>query len=97
MPGTLLAEAMSQTMVISITSMEDYIDDLKAGVLLNEITNLKLLSEATPNMNLVFHAKITSMRRGVVKGTISCKSNEKLICSSEQTLIIPKLFNQFIK
>ena len=69
MPGTFLAN-VSQTMVISITSMEDYIDDLKAGVLLNEITNLKLLSEATPNMNLIFHAKISSMKRSC-KGTIN--------------------------
>ncbi len=97
MPGTLLAEAMSQTMVISITSTEDYKDDLKAGVLLNEISNLKLISKATPNMNLLFHAKIKSIRRGVVKGTISCKSDGKLICSSEQTLIIPSVVNQFVK
>ena len=58
-------------------------------MLLNEISNLKLITKATPNMNLLFHAKIKSIRRGVVKGTISCKSDGKLVCSSEQTLIIP--------
>ena len=89
MPGTLLVEAMSQAMVIAITSMNKYIEDLGVGVLLNQIINSKFKKEAIPGMELIIHARIKSLKRGVAHGIMNCESDGELICSSEQKIVIP--------
>ena len=89
MPGTLLVEAMSQTMVIAINSQRDISNGSEEVVLLNSIKNAKFLKEAVPGMEIVIHAKVNSFKRGVVKGSIRCESNNELLCYSEQTIIIP--------
>ena len=96
MPGTLLLEAMSQTLVIAITSMDDYVDDSKAGVLLNKISNSKFLKGAFPEMELKIHARIKNIKRGIVNGTVVCESGGVSICSSEQTIVIPKAIDKFL-
>ena len=96
MPGTLLLEAMSQTMVIAITSLDTHIDDSEAGVLLNKVGNSKFIKGAFPGMELTFSAQIKSFKRGVITGIIFCEAEGDLICSSEQTIVVPKLINQFI-
>ena len=96
MPGTLLLEAMSQTMVIAITSMDDYVDDSKAGVLLSKISNSRFMGGAFPEMELKIHARIKNIKRGIVSGTIVCESGGVTICSSEQTIVIPTAIGKFL-
>ena len=89
MPGTLLVEAMSQAMVIAITSMDDNIEGSGVGVLLSQIINSKFIKKATPGMELIFHATIKSFKRGIAHGVMRCESNGELICSSEQKIAVP--------
>ena len=96
MPGTLLLEAMSQTMVIAITSMDDYVDDSKAGVLLSKISNSRFMGGAFPEMELKIHARIKNIKRGIVSGTIVCDSGGVTICSCEQTIVIPNAIGKFL-
>lgn len=95
MPGTLLLEAMSQAMVITITSMDNHIEDLGVGVLLNQIINSKFIKEAIPGMELIIHAKIKSLKRGIAHGIMHCESDGELICFSEQKIVIPAQMPKF--
>ena len=89
MPGTLLVEAMSQAMVIAITSMDDNIEGSAVGVLLSQIINSKFIKKATPGMELIVHARIKSFKRGIAHGVMRCESDGEIICSSEQKVAVP--------
>ena len=98
MPGTLLLEAMSQTLTLSVPSMDEFSDEWGGLLLLGGITDVKFKKEALPGIELLMTAKIESFRRGVVKGDIKCEVDGELICSCIMTIIIPnaikKLSNQ---
>lgn len=95
MPGSLLLEAMSQTMTILVTSMENFNKEYGGVLLLSSISNAKFRKEALPGMELLMTAKIDSFKRGIVKGKIHCESERSLICSCEMTIIIPNAVKQF--
>ena len=95
MPGSLLIEAMSQTMTILVTSMENFNKEWGGVLLLSSISNAKFKKEALPGMELLMSAKIDSFKRGIVKGKILCESEGSLICSCEMTIIIPNAVKQF--
>lgn len=95
MPGSLLIEAMSQALTMIITSMEEFKLKWDGILLLSKINSVFFRKEALPGHNLVFTAKVDSFKRGIVKGSISCKSEDDLICSSEMTLVIPSAVKQF--
>ena len=94
MPGTLLVEAMSQTMTLVITSMDEFSDEWGGPLLLSSITNVKFKKEALPGIELIMTAKIDSFKRGIVKGNIKCKTDGELICSCEMTIVIPNAVKQ---
>lgn len=94
MPGTLLVEAMSQTMTLAITSMDDFDDKLGGLPLLSNINNVKFIKEALPGIELIMTAKIDSIKRGIIKGNIKCETDAGLICKSSMTIIIPNAIKQ---
>ena len=94
MPGTLLLEAMSQTMTLSVTSMDEFSDEWGGILLLSGITDVKFKKEALPGIELVMTAKIRSFKRGIVKGNIMCEANGELICSCNMTIVIPNAIKQ---
>ena len=101
MPGTLLVEAMSQTMTLAVTSMDEFSDEWGGLLLLSSITDVKFKKEVFPGIELIMTAKINSFKRGVVKGSIKCEADGELMCSCVITIVIPnalkQLSNQIIK
>ena len=95
MPGVLLIEAMSQAMVLTISSTDDYPSSEGPDVLLHSISNAKFEKEALPGMEIIITAKITSFKRGIVTGKLICEANENLICSCQQTIVIPSIIKRF--
>ena len=95
MPGSLLLEAMSQTMTILVTSMDKFNKEWGGIILLSSISNAKFKKEALPGFELIMSAKIDSIKRGIVKGNIICESKGELICSCDMTIIIPNAIKQF--
>ena len=89
MPGTLLLEAMSQTMTLAITSINQHNDELEGLPLLSKINNVKFKKEALPGLKLIMNAQINSSKRGIVKGDVKCESDGNLICSCDMTIVIP--------
>ena len=63
MPGTLLLEAMSQTMTLSVTSMDEFSDEWGGLLLLSGITDVKFKKEALPGIDLLITSKIESFKR----------------------------------
>lgn len=95
MPGSLLLEAMSQTMTMVVTSMEEFNKEWGGILLLSKISNAKFSKEALPDLELIMSAKIDSFKRGIVKGNIRCEAEGELICKCEMTIIIPNAVKQF--
>ena len=94
MPGTLLLEAMSQTLTLSVTSMDEFSDEWGGLLLLSGITDVKFKKEALPGTELIITAKIDSFKRGIVRANISCESDKELICSCVMTIVIPNALEQ---
>lgn len=69
--------------------MNNYIEDLGVGVLLDQIINSKFIKEAILGMELIIHARIKFPKRGVAHGIMNCESDRELIFSSEQKIVIP--------
>jgi 3-hydroxyacyl-[acyl-carrier-protein] dehydratase len=86
MPGTLLTEAMLQTLVAIIYSIEGHVGKI---AFVTEM-NTKLLSKASPGDDLLIEAKLTSFERGISKGeaTVS-KNKQKKVCFGEFTFVSP--------
>ena len=97
MPGTLLLEAMSQTMTLSVTSMDEFSDEWGGLLLLSGITDVKFKKEALPGIDLLITSKIESFKRGIVKGNIKCEADGELICSCIMTIVIPNAIKQLSK
>ena len=95
MPGSLLLEAMSQTMTMVVTSMEEFNKEWGGILLLSKISNAKFNKEALPGLELIMSAKIDSFKRGIIKGNIRCEANEELISCCEMTIIVPNAVKQF--
>lgn len=85
MPGTLQIEAMLQTLVLTIYTMEghkgkfSYISNIKT----------KLFSKIFPDNKFVIHADLISYKRGIANGVAVGKINNVRVCQGEFTLISP--------
>ena len=95
MPGSLLLEAMSQTMTLVVTSMDKFNEEWGGLMLLSGISNAKFSKEALPGDELIISAKIDSFKRGIFKGNIRCESDSQVICTSEMTIVIPNAVKRF--
>ena len=94
MPGTLVLEAMAQTMTLAVTSMDEFSDEWGGHLLLSGIDNVKFKKEAMPGLELVMTAKIDTYTRGIVKGNIKSEAGGEIICSCTMTIIIPNVIKQ---
>lgn len=85
MPGTLQVEAMLQTLVLTIYTLEGHEGKLSF------ITEMKtkLLSKVPPGCRLVIQAELLSFNRGIAKGAASGSVNGVVACRGEFTLISP--------
>lgn len=85
MPGTLQIEAMLQTLVLTIYTMEghkgkfSYITDIKT----------KLISRISPGNQLIINADLLSYKRGIAKGVAVGKVNDATVCQGEFRFISP--------
>ena len=94
MPGTLMLEAMSQTMTLAVNSMDKFSGEWEGLLLLSGITNVEFKKEALPEQTLIMTAKIESFKRGVIKGNIKCETDGRIICSCIMTIVIPSVIKQ---
>ena len=85
MPGTLQIEAMLQTLVLTIYTMEGH----KGKFSFISNINTKLFSKISPNNRFVIHADLISYKRGIANGVAVGKINNVKVCQGEFTLISP--------
>ena len=85
MPGTLIIEAMLQTLVLTLYTMESHKGKLS---FVTDISS-KLLSKVSYDSQLDIHAKLLSYKRGATKGQVDVKVNNLIVCNGEFTLISP--------
>lgn len=97
MPGALLIEAMSQALVITVSDVEKFSQANDPGVLLKKVSNAIFHKEVSPGMEITIEANVISSKRGVINGAISCVSGDDLICSSEQTILVPSILSNYSK
>ena len=85
MPGTLQIEAMLQTLVLTIYTMEGH----KGKFSFISNINTKLFSKISPNNRFVIHADLISYKRGIANGVAVGKINNVKVCQGEFTFISP--------
>ena len=85
MPGTLQIEAMLQTLVLTIYTMEGHKDKFSY---ISHI-NTKLFSKISPGNQFVIHADLLSYKRGIAKGVAVGKINDSTVCQGEFTFFSP--------
>ena len=85
MPGTLQIEAMLQTIVLTIYTMEGH----KGKFSYIAHINTKLFSKISPGNQFVIHADLLSYKRGMAKGVAVGKVNDATVCQGEFTFISP--------
>jgi len=90
MPGTLQIEAMLQTMVLTIYTMEGHKGNYSF------ITNIKtkLLSKVTSGKQLIINAELLSFRRGIAKGKAIGMINNQIVCQGEFEFVSPHALPQ---
>jgi 3-hydroxyacyl-[acyl-carrier-protein] dehydratase len=85
MPGVLQIEAMLQTLVLSIYTMDGH----KGKLSFVTNVNTKLISKVQPDSKLDIYANLLSYRRGIAKGFVEARINNTKVCQGEFTLISP--------
>ena len=85
MPGTLQVEAMLQTLVLTIYTMEGH----EGRICLEISVNAKMFSKISPGNQFVIHADLLSYKRGIAKGIAVGKVNDVKICQGEFTFVSP--------
>ena len=85
MPGVLQIEAMLQTLVLAIYTIQGHKGKL------SYVTDIstKLLSSISPDSQLDIYADLLSYKRGITKGVAVGKINNAKVCQGEFTYISP--------
>lgn len=86
-------EAMSQLFLMTFLSK----DDLKGSIAMsNKFDKVQFFKKIEPGDRLELEATLISFGRGVAKGKVIGSVNGETACSMECTLIVPKLFGNFL-
>ena len=85
MPATLQIEAMLQTLVLTIYTMEGH----KGKFSYISKINTKLFSKVSPGNQFVIQADLLSYKRGIAKGVAVGKINNTKVSQGEFTFISP--------
>jgi len=85
MPGVLQIEAMLQTLVLTLYTMDEH----KGKLAYIQNISTKLISKVSPGSQLDIYADLLSYKRGVAKGIAVGKINEQEVCKGEFTFFSP--------
>ena len=85
LPGTLQIEAMLQTLILTIYTMEGHEDKFSY---ITQI-NTKLFTKISPGNQFDIHADLLSYKRGIASGVTVGKINNATVCQAEFTFISP--------
>ena len=85
MPGSLQIEAMLQTLILTICTIEGR----KGKMAYITHINTKLLSKVPPGNQFIIHADLLSYKKGIAKGVAVGKVNNATVCSGEFTFVSP--------
>ncbi len=91
-PGAIISEAMNQIFLMALLSKEELSGCKTAS---SKITDVYFYQPIYPGDRLYLAAEVTSYNRGIAKGTIIGRVNEKLTCSQKVLIVIPEIIKKF--
>ena len=94
MPGMLQVEALVQLCALTILTLDGYKGKI---VYLTSANNIKLSKKIIPGDRLNMYTKLNSWKRGIGICSGYGEVKGKLACKADFTLLLPDLFNQYIK
>ena len=94
MPGMLQIEALVQLCALSILTLDGNKGKI---VYLTSANNIKLSKKIIPGDRLVMSTKLNSWKRGIGNCSGYGEVEGILACKADFTLLLPDLFNQYIK
>ena len=94
MPGMLQIEALVQLCALSILTLDGNKGKI---VYLTSANNIKLSKKIIPGDRLIMSTKLNSWKRGIGNCSGYGEVEGILACKADFTLLLPDLFNQYIK
>jgi len=91
-PGAVISEAMNQMFLMALLSKKE-LSGLKASS--SRISDIYFYQPIFPGDRLYLEAEVTSYNRGMAKGSIIGRVNEKLTCSQKVLIVIPEIIKKF--
>lgn len=91
-PGFVLSEAMSQTFLMAILTIQG-LEGKKAAS--SRISNIVFRKPVRPGDRVYFEAQVYSYNRGVAKGVINGNLNNVLVCSQNVEILIPDVLSLY--
>ena len=92
-PGFIQVECLVQTFLMTFQSLPEF-SGLKASD--SEFRNVRFQRKIIPGDRLYIEAELQSLRRGVAIGSAHSLVGQEPACSSDFTVVIPEVFNQFL-
>ena len=85
MPGTLQIEAMLQTLILTLYTLDTH--NKKLSFVKN--INSNLISKIKPGNILYIYSVLSSYKRGIAKGKSHIEINKKIVSEGEFLLVSP--------
>ena len=91
-PGTIQMECLTQVFLMTFQCLKEYKGQQTVGL---KINNVKYRREIIPGDCLQITATLHSLKRGIAKGVAQGYVEDTLACSSEITVVMPQILEQF--
>lgn len=91
MPGCLQLEALAQMLTIAILTQ----DGLEGEYVYGIQHTIRYKKEIHPGDRLDIDAKVLSWKRGICKGYVVGKVNERIVVEADMMIAVPSIFNKF--
>jgi 3-hydroxyacyl-[acyl-carrier-protein] dehydratase len=91
-PGSILSEAMNQMFLMAVLSKQELIGKKAAS---SKISDVFFYHPVIPGDRLCLEAEVTHYNRGIAKGNIIGRVNDRLTCSQRVIIVIPDVVKEY--
>ncbi len=91
-PSSIMLEALSQTMLMSILTIPDY---KRMHTACLKINNVEFKRKIIPGERMYIKAELKTSRGGVFSGYVEGKVNDELSCKADYIMGIPDIIEKF--
>ena len=91
-PGHIQIEALAQTFIMTFLTLEEY-KGMKTNFI--NINNAFFKRKIIPGDQLIIHASLDSIKRGIAKGSVKSHVNHEDACSADFIIALPDVLARY--